>query len=71
MKIKATQETEVYISQSGYLTIRQEPSDSHYEEAQLVLLSPEQADLVIREMTRLLSHKEAWWNPAQTDEEAA
>ena len=47
MKLKKTFETEVFVNQPGYITISQP------DEQALVMLSPEQAKLVVQEITKL------------------
>ena len=67
MKLKATYETEVFVSQGGYLVIRQE--DNMGEES-AVILSPEQARLVAREIGRL-TEDESWWQVAAYEDSGA
>lgn len=62
MKLKQTHETEVYISKSGYITIRQPTDIFSGQEGQAVFLSPEQAEAVIVELTNLLDIREKWWS---------
>lgn len=64
MKIRATYETETYLSESGYFAVRQE---RHNEEDQIVLLSPSQLTLLIEEM-KLAVQDQEWWTDAVTDE---
>jgi hypothetical protein len=59
MKLKATYETDVYVCKSGFLAINQK--DNLGEEYTLIL-SPEQAELVIKEMRSLLKNKSQWWS---------
>ena len=71
IKLKATYETEVFINEPGYLTIRQR--DSIGNEPALVMLSPEQAKAVIEEMQRLVGFSDQWWtiNEEDLEDEAA
>ncbi len=66
MKLKATYETEVYISEGGYLCIKQK--DFTGNEDAVVMFSPEQATLVANEMFRL-AHDAGWWELGSSDEE--
>lgn len=67
MKLKRVDETSVYISQGGYLAIKQ--INSVLEAEEVVLLSPEYAEKVIAEMSRLLKYKDEWWNVEEDDSE--
>ncbi|PLC40481.1 hypothetical protein C0Q88_22005 [Ralstonia pickettii] len=67
MKLKATYETEVYISKGGYLCIRQK--DQLGNDDPVVMLSPAQAKLVADEMLRLTADAE-WWEESDTESEA-
>lgn len=58
MKLKATFETEVYISEVGYIAIRQ--PGQHGDEEAIVLLSAEQARLVAEELSNLASDPNGW-----------
>lgn len=62
MKLKSTYETEVYISDGGYLAIAQ--PDPMGGEAQIVLLSPEQARLVARKLEEAASD-DGWWQAGE------
>ncbi|MGF6856020.1 hypothetical protein [Paraburkholderia sp. CI3] len=57
IKLKATLETEVYISQGGYLAINQE---NNIGEESTVILSPDQARVVVKEIERQLEDT-SWW----------
>lgn len=59
MKLKAAFATEVFINEPGYLTIKQD--DPMGNDPAIVMLTPEQAELVVREMRRLLEDKASWW----------
>jgi hypothetical protein len=59
LKLKNSYATEVYISNGGYLTIMQD--DPGQDEQHHILLTPEQAELVFREMQELLKQKDDWW----------
>jgi hypothetical protein len=69
MKLKSTRETEVFVNQPGYLTIKQAADDSYHGEPQVVMFSPEQAKLVAEELLRYVAVRDTWWNPAEDDEE--
>ncbi|HBN8069025.1 hypothetical protein ACM7US_30220 [Pseudomonas aeruginosa] len=56
MKLPATYQTEVYPTEGGYLAIKQH--DAVQDEDEIVLLSFEQAELVARELLRLVGELE-------------
>lgn len=58
MKLKGSYETEVYISTGGYLCIKQE--DRLRGGDSIVMLSPEQARLVVQEISSCLEDT-TWW----------
>lgn len=64
MKIRATFETETYISQGGYFVIRQ--IDSLGEES-LVMLSPGQMQLLVDDMKATIQDS-SWWSDAIAEE---
>ncbi|SDR17222.1 hypothetical protein SAMN05445850_3111 [Paraburkholderia tuberum] len=66
MKLKATYETEVYTSQGGYLAIRQ--TNSCMGEEQTILLSPEQAKLVVQGINQHLKDESWWWGVTSAEE---
>ncbi|MCS6490766.1 hypothetical protein NX872_21150 [Burkholderia thailandensis] len=66
MKLKATYETEVYISNGGYLAIKQK--DHLGNEDPVVILSPDQARAVMNEFQRLLDDP-SWWNEIENEDE--
>lgn len=63
MKLRATHETETYISQNGYFAIRQE----RHNEEQIVLLSPSQLAMLLEEI-KLAVQEQEWWTDAITEE---
>lgn len=65
IKLKATHETEVYISRGGYLAISQDSGDG---EDSIVILSPEQARVVAKEITRQLEDTSWWEESVLTDD---
>jgi len=64
MKIRATYETETYISQGGYFTIRQ--IDGLGEES-ILCLSPDQMRLLVANMQKELEDI-SWWADAIEEE---
>ncbi|WP_175920365.1 hypothetical protein [Burkholderia pyrrocinia] len=66
IKLKATHETEVYISQGGYLAISQDSGDG---EDAIVILSPEQARVVAKEIMRQLEDT-SWWDESISTDNA-
>ncbi len=66
MKLKAAYETEVYISNGGYLCLRQ--SDPAGGDDSVVMLSEEQAKLVAKEIERLLRDG-GWWEASEETED--
>jgi hypothetical protein len=55
---KLANETEVYVSEKGYVCLKQEPM--HMEE-QLIILSPEQAEMLLCDLAELIKEaKEIW-----------
>ena len=69
MKLKAAYETEVFINKPGYLTIKQE--DGMGNDPAVVMLTPEQAERVIREMRRVLEDKARWWDASASRRDPA
>lgn len=67
LKLKAAFETEVYISNGGYLTIKQHNDDRG--EGDHVMLTPEQAQLVCKEMQMLLARTDEWWTIEEAEKE--
>ena len=65
-KIKATYETDIYISEGGFLCIRQ---TSWPDDEETICLSPEQARVVITEMKSLLACEKDWWFPSNGEPE--
>ncbi|MCQ0032560.1 MULTISPECIES: hypothetical protein [Burkholderia] len=65
IKLKASYETEIYISQGGYLVIHQ--VNGLGEESQ-VLLSPEQAQAVVSELSMQLKDT-SWWESASSNDD--
>ncbi len=63
LKLKSAYATEVYISNGGYLTIKQE--DPAQQEDHHIMLTPEQAELVLKEMLELIKSKDDWWQVAE------
>ena len=57
MKIKAQYETETYISEGGYLCIRQEFDGDE----RLVILSPYQCKLLAAELLKAAKNSD-WWS---------
>ena len=51
MKLKSTMATEIYVSEAGYIAIKQ--LGDHGAEDDIVVLSPEQAKVVALELNRL------------------
>jgi hypothetical protein len=66
IKLKPTYETEVFVNEPGYLTIKQQ--DNLGNEPAIIMLSPEQARLVIVEAARLLRFENQWWTAAEDTE---
>jgi hypothetical protein len=60
MKLKPSYSTEVFISQGGYLAIKQQVY--FRKESPVIVLTSEQAECVAREMRRLLENKADWWH---------
>jgi hypothetical protein len=65
MKIKIQYETETYVSNSGYLCIRQEVGG----EDSLVMLSPLQCKLLATEL-RTMAKQPTWWSETIADDKA-
>ncbi|WP_343726668.1 hypothetical protein [Burkholderia seminalis] len=65
IKLKPSYETEVYISQGGYLTIKQ---DTGIGKEAIVMLSPEQAKAVANELFRQLDDTSWWDETTSTDD---
>lgn len=66
MKLKATLETEVYISQGGYLAIKQRDQLGGRDDP-VILLSPHQAQLVAQEIGLLLQDL-SWWSDMEDED---
>jgi hypothetical protein len=66
IKLKPALETEVYISEGGYIAIKQ-PEGLAGEET-VVCLTPDQALLVMREMGRMVEAKDCWWSTVEGEQ---
>lgn len=64
MRLKATYETETYLSEEGYFVIRQTMGSG---EEDLVWLSPDQLRAVMAHARRLLRSEKTWWPQEVTD----
>jgi hypothetical protein len=60
VKLKATSETETYISVSGHYAIKQDGGFG--QDQQTILLSPEQMLRLIADMREKLRDKKNWWS---------
>ncbi|WP_334067282.1 hypothetical protein [Burkholderia cepacia] len=65
IKLKASYETEIYISQGGYLVIHQV---NGLGEESRILLSPDQARAVASEISHQLEDT-TWWNSVVPEDE--
>lgn len=61
MKIKASFETETYVSEGGYYVIKQENSE---QDQQTVLLTPPQLRLIMKDMRKALSDTD-WFSQVE------
>jgi len=62
LKIRGSEDTEIYISDSGYVAIKQ--TDRIGNDDSIVIFTAEQLPIVINELQRLHSTRKEWEEPA-------